>query len=160
MADLVQSTLVPSEQKPCLSGGATVTRATSMSIILRRNRWGISHRNMGIVSARPSLTAFLALAPRKREFDLKIPVNLNQNLWTLILLHNNKILQYMNTFSILKNLGLLYSLLLSFFVGGGGHLYRYFTHLSFNKYLESWNTAGQNTFKHLLKKVYIKITIQ
>lgn len=83
MADLVQSTLVPSEQKPCLSGGATVTRATSMSIILRRNRWGISHRNIGIVSALPSLTAFLALAPRKREFDLKIPVNQTEN-WLLV----------------------------------------------------------------------------
>ena len=75
MADRVQSTLVPREQKPCLSGGLTDTNATSRLITFLRNKRGISLRNIGIASARPSITAFRELPPTKREFERNISEN-------------------------------------------------------------------------------------
>ena len=73
MAALVQSTLGPRVQKPCLSGGLTCIRATSKSIIFRWKSSGISLKKMGVKSARPSFTAFLQLAPMNKELLLKIP---------------------------------------------------------------------------------------
>ena len=73
MAALVQSTLGPRVQNPCLSGGLTCIRATSMSIILRWKSNGISLRKIGVKSARPSLTALRQFAPMNKELLLKIP---------------------------------------------------------------------------------------
>ena len=73
MAALVQSTLGPRVQKPCLSGGLTCIRATSKSIIFRWKSNGISLKKMGVKSARPSFTAFRQLPPMNRELLLKIP---------------------------------------------------------------------------------------
>lgn len=73
MAALVQSTLGPRVQKPCLSGGLTCIRATSKSIIFRWKSSGISLKKMGVKSARPSFTAFRQLPPMNRELLLKIP---------------------------------------------------------------------------------------
>jgi len=42
------STEVPSEQKPYLSGGDTVMRATSIGMFPLRNKSGISLRKIGI----------------------------------------------------------------------------------------------------------------
>ena len=74
----MQSTLVPSEQNPCLSGGVTVINATSSFMIFLLNMCGISLRNIGMQSALPSLTAFLALAARKKELERNIPEDLNK----------------------------------------------------------------------------------
>jgi hypothetical protein len=46
MADLVQSTLVPREQNPCLSGGLTDTRAISRLIIYGTQK--IHHKTSAI----------------------------------------------------------------------------------------------------------------
>ena len=73
MAALVQSTLGPRVQKPCLSGGLTWIRATSKSIIFRWKSSGISLKKIGVKSARPSFTAFRQLPPMNRELLLKIP---------------------------------------------------------------------------------------
>lgn len=73
IAARVQSTLGPRVQNPCLSGGLTCIRATSRSIIFRWNKSGISLKNMGVKSARPSFTALRQFAPVNRELLLKIP---------------------------------------------------------------------------------------
>lgn len=73
IADLVQSTLGPRVQNPCLSGGLTCIRATSRSMILRWKRRGISLRKIGVKSARPSFTASRQFAPVNKELLLKIP---------------------------------------------------------------------------------------
>lgn len=73
IAALVQSTLGPREQKPCLSGGDNDIRATSRLIRFLLNKRGISLRNIGVASALPSLTAERALAAKNNEFDLNIP---------------------------------------------------------------------------------------
>ena len=73
MADLVQSTLGPSVQNPCLSGGLTCIRATSRSMIFRWKRRGISLKKIGVKSARPSFTASRQFAPVNKELLLKIP---------------------------------------------------------------------------------------
>lgn len=78
MADLVQSTLVPKEQNPCLSGGLIDIKAMSRLRIFCRNKLGISQRNIGMASARPSDIAFLVLPPTKRELDLNIPESINE----------------------------------------------------------------------------------
>lgn len=75
IADLVQSTLGPRVQNPCLSGGLTCIRATSRSIIFRWKRRGISLKKMGVKSARPSFTAFRQLEPVNKELLLKIPMD-------------------------------------------------------------------------------------
>ena len=72
-ADRVTSTLVPSETKPWLSGGLTDKSATSTGKILRLNKCGISPRKIGVLSARPSLTAFRTLPPMKSELSRNIP---------------------------------------------------------------------------------------
>lgn len=74
-ADLVQSTPGPSEQNPWLSGGLRDISATSMLRILRLKSMGISLRNIGIQSARPSAIAFLWIAPTNNELALNIPEN-------------------------------------------------------------------------------------
>lgn len=48
------STDVPNEQNPCLSGGETVTRATSKGSTPLENRSGISLRKTGTYPACPS----------------------------------------------------------------------------------------------------------
>ena len=53
IADLVQSTLVPSEQKPFLSGTDTWTRAVSSLCLPLANNCGMSDKNIGVKSARP-----------------------------------------------------------------------------------------------------------
>lgn len=68
-----QSTLGPSEQNPCSSGGLTVINAASSLTSPRRNSSGVSLRKIGVQSARPSFTALRQLAPMKREFDRNIP---------------------------------------------------------------------------------------
>ena len=73
MAARVQSMLVPSVQKPWLSGGLTMISATSRLKIFRRNRFGISLRKMGVKSARPAFTAARTLPPMNSEFERKIP---------------------------------------------------------------------------------------
>ena len=73
IADLVQSTLGPRVQNPCLSGGLTCIRATSRSMILRWKRRGISLKKIGVKSARPSFTASRQFAPVNKELLLKIP---------------------------------------------------------------------------------------
>ena len=75
MAALVQSTLVPREQKPCLSGGATDIIATSISITRCLNSLGISLMKIGMASALPSSTALRAFGPRSGEFERNIPGN-------------------------------------------------------------------------------------
>ena len=80
MAALVQSTLGPSVQNPCLSGGLTCIRATSKSIIFRWKRSGISLKKMGVKSARPSLTAFRQFDPINKELLLKIPKKFNKHI--------------------------------------------------------------------------------
>ena len=70
------STLVDSVQKPWLSGGLTVTSATSSFFRPRSNRRGTSLRNIGMKSPRPSLTASRQLSPIKTEFDRKISDNI------------------------------------------------------------------------------------
>lgn len=77
IAARVQSTLGPRVQNPCLSGGLTCIRATSRSIIFRWNKSGISLKNMGVKSARPSFTALRQFAPVNRELLLKIPKQKN-----------------------------------------------------------------------------------
>lgn len=73
----VQSTPGPSEQNPCLSGGLSEISATSRFKSLRRKSSGISLRKMGMVSARPSATAFLIDALIKKELGRKIPAKYN-----------------------------------------------------------------------------------
>ena len=73
MADLAISTLGPRLQKPCSSGGETCTKATSMFKIFLLNNSGISLRNTGIKSARPSFTACLKFAPMKRQLSRNMP---------------------------------------------------------------------------------------
>lgn len=63
-----------------MSGGVTDIRATSSRIFFDLNKSGISHRNMGRVSALPSFTALRALEARNNEFDLKIPEMEEKNL--------------------------------------------------------------------------------
>ena len=74
MAALVQSTLGPKVQNPCLSGGLTCIKATSRAMIFRWNSKGISLKNIGVKSARPSLTALRQLAPMNKELLLKMPI--------------------------------------------------------------------------------------
>ena len=71
MAALVQSTLGPRVQKPCLSGGLTCIRATSKSIIFRWKSSGISLKKMGVKSARPSFTAFPTIGPNEQGIASK-----------------------------------------------------------------------------------------
>ena len=47
MAACMASTLVPSEQKPCASGGVALTRTTSSGIEPESNRCGTSERKTG-----------------------------------------------------------------------------------------------------------------
>mmetsp|Transcript_35464 Transcript_35464/g.111608 ORF Transcript_35464/g.111608 Transcript_35464/m.111608 type:complete len:209 (-) Transcript_35464:77-703(-) len=67
------STLVPMEQYPCLSGGLTWMNATSIGMISRRKKLGISLRKHGVASARPSATACRMLDPRKSPLHRKDP---------------------------------------------------------------------------------------
>ena len=52
-----ESTLVPSEQLPCLSGAERVSRAASSLIRPDVNNAGMSDKNTGTKSARPFATA-------------------------------------------------------------------------------------------------------
>lgn len=67
----VQSTLTPSEQNPRASGALTWINATSGMSLFSKNNLGASCRNSGMLSARPSFTASLRLAPTYRLMDLK-----------------------------------------------------------------------------------------
>ena len=57
----------------CAPQFLTCKNATSRFNMPRRNKWGISHRNMGVKSAAPAFTALRKLGPINREFDRKIP---------------------------------------------------------------------------------------
>ena len=63
MAACIASTDVPSEQKPCASGGVTLMNTASSGSAPDENSSGTSERNTGTKSARPSLTARRALGP-------------------------------------------------------------------------------------------------
>ena len=63
IAACIASTDVPSEQNPCASGGLALTSTASSGSSPARNSWGMSDRNTGTKSARPSLTARRALWP-------------------------------------------------------------------------------------------------
>ena len=80
MAARAVSTLDPSVQKPCSSGGLTVMRATSRFTILRRKSRGISLTKIGTKSARPSAIALRQLAPMKSELDRKISAKKKNNI--------------------------------------------------------------------------------
>ena len=78
-ADNAISTLGPRLQKPCSSGGETCIKATSIFKIFLRNRSGISLRNTGMKSARPSFTASLKFDPMKRQLSRNIPTKFTQS---------------------------------------------------------------------------------
>jgi hypothetical protein len=63
VAASVASTEVPSEQKPCSSGGETLMRTASSGMSPEVKRSGTSWRKVGTYSARPSFTAALAFGP-------------------------------------------------------------------------------------------------
>jgi len=74
-AATVMSALVDRVQKPWLSGGLTVTRATSTFLKPRSNNRGTSLKNIGMKSARPEFTASRQFSPINTELDRKIPDN-------------------------------------------------------------------------------------
>ncbi|MFO0668390.1 MAG: hypothetical protein U0235_02020 [Polyangiaceae bacterium] len=63
---------VPSEQKPCASGGDTFTSTASSGMKPRRKSDGTSLKNTGMYSARPSLTAARAFGPMKSALCRKL----------------------------------------------------------------------------------------
>lgn len=71
IAARVQSALTPSEQNPRASGMLTWINAMSGTILFSKNNLGVSCRNTGMQSARPSFTASLRLVPTYRLMDLK-----------------------------------------------------------------------------------------
>ena len=66
IAACIASTDVPSEQKPCASGGVAFTKTASSGSIPLSNRRGTSDRKTGTYSARPSVMAARAFGPMNR----------------------------------------------------------------------------------------------
>lgn len=68
-AAIAASADVPTVQKPCLSGGESCRMAASSVTRPLVKRSGMSDRNTGVKSARPSSIAFRSPGPVKSEFD-------------------------------------------------------------------------------------------
>ena len=72
-AALAASTLVPTVQLPCTSGGETWMSATSSGTSPVLNSQGISLRKIGTKSAQPSAIGLRHGAPVNSEFEKKRP---------------------------------------------------------------------------------------